>query len=227
MFDFDPPPPKADDEFFLPIAGYRKALYRVCCLASSAVDRLIGSLDYYREQIENEPQGLRKFMKAHDFWVKTRFCDAGGSDLNSLAALEHFVRMQKVLAEMFERFVPKLETFAQRTRDLVSVEWSITHHRQNAATLRNALAEFNTTYAAEIAADRASDAFKAEQVLIAKCVADLGLAAQGKWTPEYVYVESLGRDLERPGSAELSEIAKLARTGRLRLPPTLLSSDRA
>jgi hypothetical protein len=72
-----------------------------------------------------------------------------------------------------------------------------------------------------------SDAFKADEVLIAKCLADLRLATLGKWAPEYVYVESLGRDLERPGSAKLSQIAELARTGGLRLPPTLLSSDRA
>jgi hypothetical protein len=226
MFDFDPPPPEADYKFILP-KDYREARYKVCCLASSAVGRLIGSLDYYREQIENEPQGLHKFMKAHDFWVTTRFCDAGGSHLHSLAALDHFEYLQNVLAEMFEGFVPQIETFAERTGDQIYVEWSIKHSRDYAATLRGALAEFNTTYAAEIAADRASDAFKADEVLIAKCLADLRLATLGKWTPEYVYVESLGRDLERPGSAELSEIAKLARTGGLRLPPMLLSSNRA
>jgi hypothetical protein len=58
-------------------------------------------------------------------------------------------------------------------------------------------------------------------------VADLRLATLGKWTPEWVYVESLGRDLETPGSAKLRELAELARAGGLRLPRTLLSSDPA
>jgi hypothetical protein len=45
--------------------------------------------------------------------------------------------------------------------------------------------------------------------------------------PELVYVNDLGRELEKPGSVALGEIAELARTGGLRLPRTLLSSDRA
>jgi hypothetical protein len=214
-------------EFILPKADYGKARYKVCRLASSAVMSLIGFLDYYRERIENKPQGLHKFMKAHDVWLIQRFLGAKGAYLHSLAALRHFEYMQKVLAQMFERFVPEVEAFAERTRNSASVESSIARNRENAATLRHAITEFTKTYATEIAADEASATFEAEQVLIAKCLADLRLATLGKWTPDFVYVESLGRDLETPGSAALTEIAELARAGGLRLPPTLLSSDRA
>jgi hypothetical protein len=204
---------------------YVKARYEVFGLASTAVSHLIGFLDYYREQMENEPQGLNEFMKAHDFWLIQKFVETGGSKQHSLASLWHYEHLQNVLMEMFERFVPEVETFAERTHDVISAGESITRNRQNAATLRSAIAEFNTTYAAEIAADEASDACKADRVLIAKCVADLHLATLGKWTPDFVYVNSLGRDLETPGSAALSKIAELARAGGLRLPRTLLSVE--
>jgi hypothetical protein len=223
MFDFDPPPPQADYEFVLPKADYREARYKICCLASSANSHLISFVDSYRERIENEPQGFRKFMEAQDFWVMTRLGDAGGAHLHSLAALDHFEYLQNVLAQIFELLVPEVETFGERAG--IRVEGSITLQRHYVATLRGALAEFNTTYAAEIAAEKASEAFKAEQVAIAESLVDLCLAISGKWTPEYVYVESLGCDVERPGSAKLSEIAELARTGGLWSSRTL-SSDR-
>jgi hypothetical protein len=205
---------------------YVKARYEVCGFALTALIHLIGFLDYYGEQIENKPQGLHKFMKAHRFRLIQNFVEIGQSDQHSLAALRHVEHMQNVLTKMFERFVPEVETFAERTDDVISVAESITRNRQNATTFRYAIAEFNTTYAAEIAADEASDTYKVDEVLIAKCVADLHRATLGKWTPELVYVNSLERDLETPGSAALSEISELASAGGLRLPPTLLSFER-
>jgi hypothetical protein len=223
---FDDRRHKAMSEFVLPKADYWKARYKVCCLAMSAVTSLIDFLDYYGEKIENQPQGLRKFMKAHDGWLTLKFLEARGAYHHSLAALGHLEYLQKVLAEMFERFVLEVKN-AERTHGLRDVEWSISHNREDAVKLRHAIAEFNTTYATEIAADQASDAYEAEQVVIAKCLADLRLATLGKWTPELVYVKDLGRELEIPGSVALGEIAELARAGGLRLPRTLLASDPA
>jgi hypothetical protein len=125
-----------------------------------------------------------------------------------------FESFANVLAEMFERFVPEVEAFAKRTHDTVSVADSISRDGASVAKLKQGL-DFNATYANEVAADRASEAFKADSTLIANCLADLQLATFGKWTAEMVYVKSFDREIESPGSASLSKIAELARTGGL------------
>jgi len=214
---------------------YTAARYETCTATIEAVRSLSNSLDFLTEQVGNQPQGLSKFLDEYEIWFGSRFDDIGRAEDHSLAAQQHFEGLYNRLVEIFERSVPEIEKAAKANLNKDSylseeqILRDVRSDREEIVSNRKKIAEFKKAFASEIAADMASAEYQRECKAVDAAVEGLQCATRGEWTPEFVKVSgrfgnTTATEVEMPGSAAMSEIARMARVGGL--PLALLLSPR-
>ena len=230
---------------------YKKARYKLCRNTSAAIHEVTGSIDYYGKLIDGDKASLlHNYVEAYQSRLHLKFLEARSSSFHSLASQQHQTLLLEKLVVVFDELATRVEESTRKYFDpSVEMDASAIEHmalnnqaafdamsafnglqrvKKNIASFRQKNAAFERLHATEIAAEMSSASYKEEQSAIKSALEDLHKASHGQWTPELVTVADYmgtgeSKDIESPTSAQLGQIAEAARSGQLRLPPSLLA----